>query len=189
MDYAGRTSWAETVQREGSWQQRLRDSGHPAFELTGSWPGWRMIGDVTWVNEAVESVGVAHGLGDPLDGPTVHVHTTTLPSETMAESLLARADLRLHDGLRRDSSDVGLMPLEGVTVEVEGTRLTALRGIETANGWLIEVATDGPTVYIEGHGLPRGETLRVHGLRQVAGFEPLFAERLELLRRLRGGDT
>lgn len=189
MDYAGRTSWAETVRREGSWQQRLRDSKHPAFEFLGTWPGWRMIGDVTWVDETVEGVGVVHGLGDALEGPTVHVHTTTLPSGTMAESLLARADLRLHDGPRRGPVGVGLTPLEGVTVEVEGAQRSALRGIETADGWLIEVAIDEATVYIEGHGLPRDETLRGHGLRRVVDFEPLFAERLQLLRRMRGGEA
>lgn len=148
-----------------------------------------MIGDVTWVDEAVEGVGVVHGLGDPLKGPNVHVHTTTLPSEAMAESLLARADLRLHDGPRRGPIGVDLTPLEGVTVEVEGAQRRALRGIETANGWLIEVATDEAIVYIEGHGLPRDETLWGHGLGRVADFEPLFAERLQLLGRMRGGEA
>lgn len=189
MDYAGRTTWDETVRREGSWQHRLRGSGHPAFELMGSWSGWRMIGDVTWADEAIESVGVVHGLDDPLEGPTVHVHTATLPAGTVAESLLARADLRLHDGPRRGPSRGELTPLEGVTVNVEGAQVAATQGIETAKGWLIEVVTDEATIYVEGHGLRRDEALRTHGLQHVADLEPLFTERLELLRQWRGDGT
>lgn len=183
MQFAGRISWEEAVEREQAWQDRLAAANHPAYGLGPHWTGPRMVGDVHFVGDAIESVGLAHG--DPTEGeaPLIHVHTTRIAAERIDDTAARRSGL-----FPRATAAVAVPAFAPVGHEfVVAGQPRAAEGVAAADGWLIRVAAQpGVTVHVEGHRIELARFAREHTLVEVNDLAPYFEGRLSMLRNARG---
>lgn len=182
MEFAGRISWEETVEREQAWFARLGAANHPAYGLGPRWTGLRMVGDVHFVGDGIESVGLSHG--DPTEGeqPLIHVHATRITPERIDDMIARRSGLFP----RMTSSAVPAFAPVGHDLVVD-VQPPAADGVATSDGWLVRVAAQpGVTVYVEGHRIELARFAREHTLVEVDDLAPYFAGRLSMLRNARG---
>jgi hypothetical protein len=100
MEFSGPVARQVAAAFEHQVAERLVASGHPAYGLGDTWTGPRMLGDVHFVGENVDSVGLAHGDAAAEHGPLFHVHTTRVRSDDLDRVFAARSELApgVYDG-------------------------------------------------------------------------------------------
>jgi hypothetical protein len=181
VEFAGRISWEQLMERELGWHDALRAANHPAYGLGGNWTGPRMLGDVHFVGDDIESVGLAHG--DPTDRatPLIHLHTTLLDPARADELVARRSELFPPGTSRTPATAPPFDPLSHEPV-FEGQPLPA-HGITAASGWVVRVAPEpGVTVYIEGHNIELSRFVHEHTSVRIADLTPYLEGRLTMLR-------
>lgn len=183
MKFAGRVSWQQQMEREQQWHERLLTSDHPAFGLGPTWAGPRSLGDVHFVGDGVESVGLAHG--DPIDRShaLIHVHTTRLPAEQFDDVMAQRSELFARASRAVPAPVFEQLPLE---LDIDGQR-AAVFGVSAADGWLAR-ASPRPdvTVYVESHRLALPAFVEQHQVIEITDLVPYLEGRVAMLRRMRG---
>jgi hypothetical protein len=178
VEYAGRLSREYVLDRERTFADRLLAAQHPAFGLGASWTGPRSVGDVHFVGDTLESVGLVHG--DPMDeaAAQVQVHTTQLPTDQLDALMPRRTELFPYGSPPAPPFE----PL-GPELDVGGQLLVAV-GVTAGDGWLVRVAPEpGVTVYVEGQRFSLDAFARDHALVAVDDLTPYLDGRLAWIRR------
>jgi hypothetical protein len=182
VQFVGRLSPEEFWARYADMEERVRATAGilPCYGLTG-WSGLRMIGDWTWENDRLVTVGLVHGAPDP-PGPLLHVHTTLRDprSDVGALRMAAAGPPRAEDDrFRRYELDADDGERITIAVDTATIRFT-LWG--AGDAWWAAGHDDQYGLVLEGRRI-RVDEVR---LERVYDLEPYLAGRRAYLRQRRG---
>lgn len=181
MEFSGPVDRQVAAAFEHQVAERLVASGHPAYGLGDTWTGPRMLGDVHFVGENVDSVGLAHGDAADEHGPLVHVHTTRVRSDDLDRVFAARSELvpGVYDG-----QQVPPFMQQDVRLCVDD-EARACAGFVVDEGWLVRVETDtDATLYIEARRVDLAQFASQQIILTIDDLAPYIEGRQQFLDRL-----